>query len=81
MDDDVINVTCLVFPDGSTYWYPTDDYRADRLIDKWKATLSVEQRRAYHDKGCLGGVVRLRMLRKDYQSIPATSQSEALFAS
>lgn len=77
--DDVIDVVCLALPDGTTLWYEPGDGRPDELIAAWKQQLPAEKRQLYESCGVLGGFVILRMLRQDYQSIPATSHSHAIF--
>jgi hypothetical protein len=77
--NETIEVCCLLFPDATSLWFPVGDHDAGKLIEAWKERLSPELRRQYHDSACLGAVAHLRMLRRDYNSIPATSQSAALF--
>jgi hypothetical protein len=51
---EVIDVTCLVFPDGSTFWFPIGDCVPGKAVEAWKAALPAEKRRLYHDMACLG---------------------------
>lgn len=81
MQQETITATCLVFPDGTTFWFEGQDSNMNyRLIEAWKARLEPERLRLYHDTAVLGGIVLTRMLREDYLRIPVTSQSAELAA-
>lgn len=75
--EDVLDVCCLVFPDGRTYWFETkgNEGHVEQAIFSWKAGLSPEKRNAYEAAGVSCGAVFVRMLRGDFQQIPATNWS------
>jgi hypothetical protein len=77
---ETVSVLCLAMPDGSAFWIEEGAHDVGQAIANWKARLSPEKRAVYDQAGVCGGFVRLRMLREDYLSIPATSASAALFA-
>lgn len=82
---DTIDVIVLVFPDGSTYWQEqTANFTmatAQKLAMAWREQLPADHRARMHDGKCMGGAVHCRMLREDYDAIPATNRSAALAAS
>jgi hypothetical protein len=78
---EAIDVICIVFPDGVTYFTPAEGFKPDtapRIMDAWKAQLSPERRQRYIDAGAMGGFLWMHMLKADYDRIPATTLSHAL---
>lgn len=85
--DAVIEVTVVVFPDGSTMHAEgfLGGHALQALRDAWWDQVANRDntqtnRQRYADWSITGGVVFVRMLRSDYQDIPATNQSAALTA-
>lgn len=81
--EDVIDVFCLVFPDGTTFFSEFQrgmPLNVDRYVEAWKAQqpADLQQRRTAAE--VTGGVVIMRMLRSEYLRIPATSLSCSLAA-
>jgi hypothetical protein len=76
---DVIDVCCIATPDGRAFWCQADPETLGTFWANWRASLPAEQRDLHERAGCLGGVVRVRMLESDYRAIPATSESCGLF--
>lgn len=77
--DNVIDVCCIATPDGRTFWCRADSDTLAQFWTNWKASLSVEKRELYEQRGCVGGVVVIRMLESAYYGITASSESAALF--
>jgi hypothetical protein len=77
--DNVIDVCCIATPDGRTFWCPADQETLAQFWTNWKASLPAEKRELYERRGCVGGVVVLRMLESAYWSITASSDSAAFF--
>lgn len=77
---DIINVVCVVLPDGTVFWFELGEFEPEKVIAAWKERLPAEKRRRYESDGVTGGFVLTRMLLDDYKSIPATSQGAAVFA-
>jgi hypothetical protein len=77
--DNVIDVCCIATPDGRAYWCQPDPEVIARFWTNWKASLPDEKRELYEQRGCLGGIVKIRMLESAYRAIPATVESAALF--
>lgn len=77
--DNVIDVCCIATPDGRTFWCQADRDVIAQFWAKWKATLPAEKRELYEERGCVGGVVVIRMLESAYRGITTTSEAAALF--
>jgi hypothetical protein len=77
--DNVIDVCCIATPDGRANWCEPDRETIARFWANWKASLPPEKRELYEQRGCLGGVVTIRMLESAYRSITASSDSYKLF--
>jgi hypothetical protein len=77
--DNVIDVCCIATPDGRAFWCEPDPGTIARFWTNWKASLPAEQRELYERRGCLGGIVKIRMLESAYRAIGATNESAALF--
>lgn len=76
---ETIDVLCCVTPAGQVV-YTTDDADARRVGRNWRAGLTVEQRAQHEAAHTMGGFVQIRMLREDYERIPATNESARLTA-
>lgn len=75
--DDVIEVVCFCFPNGDVFHAEaTDSLDPKRAIDNWKAMHAEHAK----DERLRGGFVHLLMRRDDYQRLPATNNSAAVFA-
>lgn len=75
---DIIDVLCLVFPNGQTLFTEKASLEeVKRLTTNWKET---NPGSAEKWRDCLGGFIFMRMLREDYQRIPATNCSAAITA-
>lgn len=75
---ETIDVLCFVFPDGSTFFLPTETFNQhdpQKVMDAWKAELSPERRQRYEEAQVMGGFVWMHMLKEDYDRLPATSMS------
>jgi hypothetical protein len=77
--DNVIEVCCIATPDGRAFWCRAEPDCIAQFWMNWKASLPEEKRKLYEERGCVGGVVIIRMLESAYRSITATSESAALF--
>jgi|GEM_PF-6917964 len=77
--NDVIEVLCMVFPDGTTLWIDDTNNARQRVIDAWqawRARLSDDIRARYDVAKVLGGFVLCRMLREDFQAIAANNKGQ-----
>jgi hypothetical protein len=64
--DEVIDVVCVVLPDGTVQWIPKATLQQfEDVIAKWKAALPKDTRDRYHQHGVFGGFVTLRMFARD----------------
>jgi hypothetical protein len=71
---DVIKVTFVAFPDGTSIWFESDITYLRKCVDSWKANLSDEKRQEYDAAGVEMVAGQLRMLREDYNRIQSTNQ-------
>jgi hypothetical protein len=78
--DNLIDVCCIATPDGRAFWCPEDQELLAQCWTNWKASLPTEKRELYEQRGCVGGVVVIRMLESVYWGITASSDSAAFFA-
>lgn len=74
---EIVEVLCFNFPDGSTYWAERANVDPGAVVNAWKDRVAPQDRERYSH--AQGGFVVVRMPREDYQRIPATNQSHALF--
>lgn len=64
MNDEIIDVACCTFPDGTVFW--TDETaQVPKIMELWRGTDPAKSL----PEGCLGGVVYLRMPRSKYTGI------------
>lgn len=85
MKQETINVICIVTPDGQVFYREMQDgdntpHVAQKIWRAWENSVPASRHDVYAAADVLGGVIAMRMLREDYQKIPATSQSAAIFA-
>lgn len=81
MGDELIDVLCFVFPDGSTFWAEWTEGTAKDpgdVVRAWKDSLPQERRVKYETSGALGGFVQVRMHRSDYFGITANMAGHAI---
>jgi hypothetical protein len=82
VNEGTIDVMCFVFPDGSTFFIPTDDIghidRAREVMEAWKARLQPDVRQRYEEAQVMGGFVWMHMLKEDYRKLPATQLAHEL---
>jgi len=78
--DNVIDVCCIATSDGRASWCEADPETIAQFWTNWKASLPAEKRELYEQRGCVGGVVTIRMLESAYRDITASSDSAALFS-
>lgn len=77
--DNLIEVCCIATPDGRAFWCQAEPDTIAQFWANWKAGLPEEKRKLFEDRGCLGGVVKIRMLESAYYGITASAESAALF--
>lgn len=77
--DNVIDVCCIATPDGRAFWCQADHDTLAQFWANWKASLPAEKREVYEERGCVGGVVVIRMLESAYRGITTTSEAATLF--
>lgn len=65
MNDEIIEIACCVFPDGTTFW--CDPESVPKAVELWRGT---ESGKAIPE-GCMSGVVHVRMPRSKYIGIGA----------
>ncbi len=72
-----IDVLHIAFPDGTSLWSDrvSSEY-ASQCVASWKAGMPADKLARYEAAGALCGAVVLRMLRSEYERIPATNQIE-----
>lgn len=81
-DPEIIEVLCFVFPDATVYWAAASEMSPERIagvIANWRDRAPSKIKLAC-EAGANGGFVRVRMSLDAYRSIPATSESAALFS-
>jgi hypothetical protein len=66
---DVIDAWCIACPDGQTRWCKDDPKDAATTWAQWRNGLPAAQREAYEQAGVLGGIVKIRMLRADFDRL------------
>lgn len=59
--DDIVEAICIVFPDGSTRFVPSDSDAVKESVDDW-----FKCNPSYKRRGITMGCVSVRMPRKDY---------------
>lgn len=66
MADEIIDVACCVFPDGTTFW-SDEPAQVPKITELWRGSDSGKA----IPEGCMGGVVYVRMPRSKYIAIGA----------
>lgn len=69
MADEVIDACCIACPDGQTRWCKDEPKDAAAQWASWRNALPAEQREQYERAGVLGGIVKIRMMRRDFDRI------------
>lgn len=77
--DNVIDVCCIATPDGRSFWCQPDPDTLAQFWSNWKASLPAEKRELYEQRGCVGGVVVIRMLESAYRGITTNIEAATLF--
>lgn len=77
--NNVIDVCCIATPDGRAAWCESDPETIARFWDNWRASLPAETRELWERHGCVGGIVKIRMMESAYRAIVASSDSAVLF--
>jgi hypothetical protein len=77
--DNVIDVCCIATPDGRAAWCRADRETIAQFWTNWRASLPEEKRKLYEERGCVGGVVTIRMLESAYRGVTASADSATLF--
>lgn len=70
--DDLVEVTVMLFPDGTNYWFLSNMDFANQINAAWKENQPKEKLQFYQDNEVFTQLVVIKMLRKDYFKIQPT---------
>jgi hypothetical protein len=80
--DESVSVTVLIFPDGMTHWFENKPVFKDKpnenleymkkCIRIWNERNRIKYGGSYDNFDLMGAVANIRMLREDFNKIPAT---------
>ena len=74
MAGETIKLSCVILPDGTVGFMPEDRNAMRACTGAWLENLTDKQRTKYIDAHTFGGAVIIRLLKSDYENIPATNR-------
>lgn len=74
MTSETIRISCVMLPDGKIGFMPEDRGAMRSCTRAWLESLTDEQRAVHLDAHTFGGAVIVRLLKSDYENMPATNR-------